>query len=94
MTTERSGPRPAEADIARDVANLLSRAHGQDLTQEEAKAIAVDANRPLRPQAEEPDDRAVTPEPGDDTHEQTGPAQPSDRGAYDVFNPGDGPWRL
>ena len=53
MTTERSGPRPAEADIARNLADLLNRAHAQNLTPEEARAVAIDANRPVRPQAEE-----------------------------------------
>jgi Mu transposase, C-terminal len=94
MTTERSGPRPAEADIARNVASLLNRARGQHLTPEEVKAVAVDANRPVRPQAEEPDDPAFALEPDDDAREQTESVQPSDRGAYDVFNPGDVPWRL
>ena len=70
MTTERSGPRPAEADIARNVADLLNRAHGQDLTPDEAKAVAVDANRPVRPQAEAPDDPATAPEPDDEPDEQ------------------------
>jgi len=94
MTTERSGPRPAEADIARNVVELLNRAHGQDLTPEEAKAVAVDANRPVRPQAEEPDDPAETPPPDDERDEQPEPSQPVDHGAYAVFNPEDVPWRL
>jgi hypothetical protein len=94
MTIERSGPRPAEADIARNVADLLNRAHGQDLTPDEAKAVAVDANRPVRPQTEKPDDPATTPEPDEDGYEQTEPVHPSEQGAYDVFNPGDVPWRL
>lgn len=94
MTTERSGPRPAEADIARNVADLLNRAHGQRLTLEETKAVAVDANRPVRPRAEEPDDSADTPEPDDEPDEQVQPAQPASHGLYDVFSPGDVPWRL
>jgi hypothetical protein len=94
MTTERSGPRPAEADIARDVASLLNRARGQHLTPEEAKVVAVDANRPVRQRAEEPDDPAFALEPDDDVRGQTESVQTSDRGAYDVFKPGDVPWRL
>lgn len=69
MTIERSGLRPAEADIARNVADLLNRAHGQDLTPDEATAVAVDANRPVRPQAEASDDPATTPEPDDEPDE-------------------------
>lgn len=94
MTTERSGPRPAEADIARNVASLLSRAHGQDLTPDEAKAVAVDANRPVRPVAEEPDDLAVARETRDDAYEHAESVQPSGHGAYEVFNPEDVSWRL
>ena len=52
MTTERSGPRPAEADIARNVADLLKRAHGQNLSVEEARAVAVEANRPAHPKSD------------------------------------------
>lgn len=94
VTSERSGPRPAEADIARNVADLLNRAHGQDLTRDEAKAVAVDANRPVRPQAEAPDDPTTVPEPDDEPDEQAETSLPVDHGAYDVFNPGDVPWRL
>lgn len=94
MTIERSGPRPAEADIARNVADLLNRAHGQDLNPEEAKAVAVDANRPVRPATEAPDDPATTPEPDEGGYEQVESAQSSEQGTYDVFNPGDVPWRL
>lgn len=93
MIIERSGPRPAEADIARNVADLLNRAHGQDLNPEEAKAVAVDANRPVRPQTEA-DDPATTPEPDEDGYETAGSVQSSEQGAYDVFNPGDVSWRL
>jgi hypothetical protein len=94
MTTERSGPRPAEADIARNVADLLNRAHGQGLTPEETKAVAVDANRPVRPGAEEPDDSANASASDDDPEEQAEPVQPAGHGLYDVFNPGEVPWRL
>jgi hypothetical protein len=45
VTAERSGPRPAEADVARNVADLLKRASGPNVSAEEAKAVAVDANR-------------------------------------------------
>jgi hypothetical protein len=94
MIVERSGPRPAEADIARNVADLLNRAHGRDLNPAEAKAVAVDANRPVRPQTEAPDDPATTSEPDEGGYEKTESVQSSDQGAYDVFNPGDLPWRL
>jgi hypothetical protein len=94
MTIERTGPRPAEADIARNVTDLLNRAHGQDLNRAEAKAVAVDANRPVRAQAEVPDDPATTPEPDEDGYKRAQPAQSSEQGAYDVFNPGDVSWRL
>jgi hypothetical protein len=94
ITIERSGPRPAEADIARNVADLLNRAHGQDLTPDEPKAVAVNANRPVRPQAEEPDDPAETPQPDDEPDAQAEPSRSADHGAYDVFNPGDVSWRL
>lgn len=94
MTIGRSGPRPAEADIARNVADLLNRAHGQDLTLDEAKAVAVDANRPVRPQAGTRDDLATKPEPDDEPDEQVETSQPGDHDAYEVFNPGDVPWRL
>ena len=48
MTTERSGPRPAEADIARNIADLLNRAHDQDLTPEEAfeRALRLHVHKP------------------------------------------------
>jgi Mu transposase, C-terminal len=94
MTAERSGPRPGEADIARNIAGLLNRAHGQDLTPEEAKAVAIDANRPVRTHAKEPDDLAETPQPDAGIDEQAEPSQPADHGAYEVFDPGDVPWRL
>ena len=51
VTTERSGPRPAEADVARNVADLLKRASGQNLSADEARVVAVDANRPAHPKA-------------------------------------------
>ena len=94
MTIERSGPRPAEADIARNVADLLNRAQGQDLNPEEAKAVAVDANRPVRPPTEAADDPATTPEPHEDGDETAESVPSSEHGAYEVFNPGDVPWRL
>jgi hypothetical protein len=94
MTTKLTGPRPAEADMARNVADLLNRAHGRDLTPEDAKAVAVDANRPVRPQLEEPDGSAETPEPDDESDKQAEPGPAAEQGAYDVFDPGDIPWRL
>ena len=93
MTIERSGPRPAEADIARNVADLLHRAHGQDLTPQEAKAVAVDANRPVRPQPEKSPD-ASTSQPDDDLAERAEPTSAADQGAYDVFDPSGVRWRL
>lgn len=93
ITVERSGPRPAEADIARHVADLLSRASGKDLAPDEARAVAVNENRPAHPKPGEPEnDSAAEPETADSLEEQAEPAP--DRGAYDVFNPGDVPWRL
>src|SRR5437764_775219 len=70
MTHGRAGRRRAEADVARNVADLLNRAHGQDLNPAEAKAVAVDASRPLRPPREAPDDPATTPKPDEDGYEQ------------------------
>jgi hypothetical protein len=90
MTIERSGPRPAEADIARNVADLLNRAHGPDMTPEDAKAVAVDANRPVRPRADDPADSTDNLEPDSEPE----PSQATDYGAYDVFDPEDVPWRL
>jgi hypothetical protein len=70
MTAERTGPRPVEADIARNVADFLDRAHGQKLAPDEAKAVAIDANRPVRPKAETPDDH-TEPDSEDEPDEQT-----------------------
>jgi len=91
MTTERSGPRPAEADIARNVADLLNRAHREDLASAEAKVIAVDANRPARPHTAETDDPAGSPEPDANPPE---PALAPGQQAYEVFDPGGMKWRL
>lgn len=91
MTTERSGPRPVEADIARNIADLLSRARGQDLTPDEARAVAIDANRPVRPQPEEP---ASRPELEDDLRDQAETRWTASQDAYDVFDPGGVQWRL
>jgi putative transposase len=93
MTAERTGPRPAEADIARNIADLLNRAHGQGLTPDEAKAVAIEANRPVRPRAEEPDDHAE-PDSEYAPDEEAGPDEASERSGYDVFDPGDVRWRL
>lgn len=93
VAADRSGPRPAEADIARNAADLLKRASGQDLSAEEAKVVAVDANRPAHPKPEESEDPVPPPEPDED------PAQPepdivADSGAYEVFDPDGVRWRL
>jgi hypothetical protein len=93
MTAERTGPRPVEADIARNVADLLNRAHGQELTPDEAKAVAINANRPVRPKAEAPDDH-TEPDSEDEPDKRTAPDPTVDQGRYDVFNPGDVRWRL
>jgi Mu transposase, C-terminal len=94
MTTERSGPRPTEADIARNIADLLRRARGQDLTMEEAKVIAVEANRPVRPHADSPEDPTDVPEAEDEPSEQPEPSAAGSQDAYEVFNPEAMPWRL
>ena len=94
MTIERSGSRPAEADIARNIADLLRRARGQDLTKEEAKVVAVEANRPLHQQADSPDDPGEAPEPPNEAAEQPDEVVGSMKDAYEVFNPEALPWRL
>jgi hypothetical protein len=94
MTTDRPGSRPAEADIARNIADLLRRARGHDLTKEEAKVVAVEANRPLRQQADSPDDPREVPEPPAEPAEQPDEAERSTKDAYEVFNPEALPWRL
>jgi hypothetical protein len=94
-TTERNGPGPSEADIARNVADLLARAHGQNLSREDARAIAIEANRPAHPKPpadEDPDDLSVTS--GDETAEQPEPAVGTEPGGYKVFDPDGVPWRL
>ncbi len=92
MTMDRSGPRPAEADIARNVADLLNRAHRTGLSPGEAKAVAIDANRPAHPEPE-PEDPAAAAEDGSET-EQSEPDSTAGPDAYDVFDPGGVPWRL
>jgi hypothetical protein len=94
MTMKRSGPRPAEADIARNIADILRRARGQDLTKEEATVVAVEANRPLHQRADSPDDPGQVPEPPDQAAEQPDEAVGSMKDAYEVFNPDALPWRL
>lgn len=93
MTTERSGPRPAEADIARNVADLLNRAHGQDLSREDARAVAVEANRPAHPKpaAHEGPDPAAEPDDEAGQYEETAATGP---GGYEVFDPDGVAWRL
>jgi Mu transposase, C-terminal len=94
MTTERSGPRPAEADIARNLADLLNRAHGQDLALDEARAVAIDANRPARPKVQEQEEPAGDPNPEDGLSELPETDWSADRDGYDVFDPGGVRWRL
>jgi hypothetical protein len=93
VTTERSGPRPAEADVARNVADLLKRASGQNLSADEARAVAVDANRPAHPKARAAEDPLLEPEPDEDL-EQPDPGMTADHSAYEVFDPDGVRWRL
>ncbi len=93
VTTERSGPRPAEADVARNVADLLNRASGKNLSADEAKVIAVDANRPAHPKPETPE----APEPESEQEadlDQPDPGTAADPSAYEVFDTGGVQWRL
>jgi hypothetical protein len=93
VTTERSGPRPAEADVARNVADLLKRASGQNLSADEARAVAVDANRPAHPKAGTAEDPLLEPEPDEDL-EQPDPGMTANHSAYEVFDPDGVRWRL
>ena len=92
VTTERSGPRPAEADVARNVADLLKRASGQNLSADEARAVAVDANRPAHPKAGAAEDPVPERQPDEDL-EQPDPVA-ADPSAYEVFDPDGVRWRL
>jgi hypothetical protein len=94
MTVDRSGPRPAEADIARHVAALLDRAHGQALTKDEARAIAVDANRPVHPKADKPAAPDDAAEAAEELTNQPEPGAGETQAAYEVFDPETMPWRL
>ena len=80
--------------IARNIADLLRRARGQNLTMEEAKVIAVEANRPVRPQADSPEDFTEVPEAADEPSEQPEPSAVGSQDAYEVFNPEAMQWRL
>jgi hypothetical protein len=93
VTTERSGPRPAEADVARNVADLLNRASGQNLSADEAKVIAVDANRPAHPKPEMPEAREPESEQ-EAILDDPDPGTAADPGAYEVFDAGGVQWRL
>jgi len=93
MTTERSGPRAAEADIARNLADLLNRAHGRDLTPDEARVVAIDANRPVR-QGEKLEDSADPPEWDQEPDELADAVRATGQDGYDVFDPGGVRWRL
>jgi hypothetical protein len=94
VTTERSGPRPAEADIARNVADLLKRASGPNLSGGEAKVVAVDANRPAHPKPEESEARVPELEPDESLEKQPEPGMATDPGSYEVFDPDGVRWRL
>ena len=94
MTTERTGPRPSEAEIARNVADLLARAHGQDVSREDSRAIAIEANRPAHPKlpaVEEPD--LLAPR-GDEAADEAEPPAGTESGGYKVFDPDGVTWRL
>jgi hypothetical protein len=93
IATERTGPRPAEADIARNVADLLARAHGQDLSREDAKAIAIEANRPAHPKPPAAEDPGLAAGPAD-AAEEAEPTVDSRPGGYKVFDPDGVAWRL
>jgi hypothetical protein len=93
ITTERTGPRPAEADIARNVASLLKRAAGQGLRPADARAIAVDANRPAHPRPPKTEASELVPEP-DENAERTASGTLVAPRAYEVFDPDGVPWSL
>lgn len=93
ITSERTGPRPAEADIARNVADLLARAHGQDLSREDAKAIAIEANRPAHPKPPAAEDPDLTAGPADEA-EGAEPTAGTGPGGYELFDPDGVAWRL
>lgn len=94
MTTEQTGSRPAEADIARNVADLLARAHGQDLSREDARAIAIEANRPAHPKLPADEDPDFTAAPGEEAAEEAEPTAGTESGGYKVFDPDGVAWRL
>ena len=93
MTIERGVPGPAEADIARNVADLLHRACNRDLTPEEAKAVAIDANRPVRQRSAGAEHPTDTEEEGEEPSHEPG-LPTADHGGYDVFDPDTVPWQL
>jgi len=76
------------------VADLLNRARGQSLTPDEARAVAIDANRPARPSAEQPAAPADEADQDEDLTRQPEPVEDMDQDAYDVFDPGGVRWRL
>jgi Mu transposase, C-terminal len=90
MTAGRTGPRPAEADIARNVADLLNRARARDITPGEARVIAIDANRPAGSAQDNTPAGPPEPEPEPDQPEQAA----GEPGGYDVFDPAAEQWRL
>ena len=92
MTMHRSGPRPVEADIARSVSDLLNRAHGTRLSPDEAKAVAIEANRPAHPRQGLEDPAADDDSDSDAEPSEPGVAEGPD--AYEVFKPDGVPWRL
>ena len=92
MTAERAGPRPAEADIARNVADLLNRARARDVTAGEARAVAIDANHPACRPAEA--STAGPAGPGEPEAEPEPAPVPGEPGRYDMFDPAAEQWRL
>jgi hypothetical protein len=75
------------------VADLLKRASGEKLSADEAKAVAVDANRPAHPRAGAPEDPLPELAPDEDL-EQPDPGMAAEPSAYEVFEPDGVRWRL
>lgn len=99
LITERRGPRPAEADVARTVAELLDRAAAKtSRSRADATAVAVDANHPTRSPAPR---LSAVPEMddfcGDDEELGAASLHESDEhatGGFEVFDPQSMQWRL
>jgi hypothetical protein len=94
LTAERNGPWPSEADIARNVADLLARAHGQDLSREDTRAIAIEANKPAHPKLPADEGPDFSAPPGDEVADEAAPPAGAEPGGYKVFDPDGVAWRL